>query len=175
MDTSTLEKKARPGPQDWAGSDQYPGGIVRRVELVPLRLPFKTEFKIAAGGPRPGIDVMVVRLHTESGEVGIRETHAWMRQGSRETLKSLESVIADHFAPRIVGRSAFESSAILAQLRETVWNTNYAIAPIADALLDLQGKLLGVPAYQLVGADRKLTRGREASEARAPHGQGLAG
>lgn len=155
MDTSTLKKKARPGPQDWASSDQYRGGIVRRVELVPLRLPFKTEFKIAAGGPRPGIDVMVVRLHTESGEVGIGETHAWMRQGSRETLKSLESVIADHFAPRIVGRSAFESSAILAQLRETVWNTNYAIAPIADALLDLQGKLLGVPAYQLLGGRAK--------------------
>lgn len=147
--------KTNPTAQDWIGSDRYNGGVVRRLELIPLRLPFKTEFKIAAGGPRPGIDVMVVQLHTDSGEVGIGETHAWMRQGSRETLKSLHSIIADHFAPRVVGRSALEASAILAELRDAVWNTNYAVAPIADALLDLQGKILGVPAYQLLGGRAK--------------------
>lgn len=149
-----MNKTISPAPE-WVVSDRYSGGVVRRLELIPLRLPFKTEFKIAAGGPRPGIDVMIVKIHTDSGQVGIGETHAWMRQGSRETLKSLESVINDHFAPRVVGRSAFDASAILAQLKETVWNTNYALAPISDALLDVQGKILGVPAYQILGGRAK--------------------
>lgn len=149
-----MNKTISPAPE-WVGSDRYSGGVVRRLELIPLRLPFKTEFKIAAGGPRPGIDVMIVKIHTDSGQVGIGETHAWMRQGSRETLKSLESVINDHFAPRVVGRSAFDASAILDQLKETVWNTNYALAPISDALLDVQGKILGVPAYQILGGRAK--------------------
>lgn len=140
---------------NWPGSDRYMGGVVRSVELIPVRLPFKNEFKIAAGGPRPGIDVMVVKVHTQSGEVGIGETHAWMRQGSRETLASLRSVITDHFTPRLVGRSVFDSAAIIAQLREAVWNTSYAVAPVSDALLDLQGKLLGLPAYQVLGGRAK--------------------
>src|SRR5690606_9480051 len=42
-------------------------------------------------------------------------------------------------------------ASILAELREAVWGTNYALAPVSDAMLDLQGKIFDVPAYQLLG------------------------
>jgi len=95
--------------------------------------------------------VMLVRLHTSEGVCGIGETQAWMRQGSCETIASLHAVINDHFAPRLVGRSPFDIAAIMADLDRSVWHSNYAQAAISDALLDLQGKLLGVPVYQLLG------------------------
>lgn len=141
----------------WTMSDLHKGSTIRKVELIPLWLPFRTKFKIAAGAPRHGINVMLVRLHTDGGFIGIGETHAWMRQGSRESLKSLESVISEFYAPRLINKSAFDSAAIIADLKETVWNTNYALAPVSDALLDLQGKILGVPAYQLLGGRSKVS------------------
>ncbi|WP_151447637.1 mandelate racemase/muconate lactonizing enzyme family protein [Lacisediminimonas profundi] len=140
---------------DWSGSDRYKAGIIRSLELIPLWLPFKTNFKIAAGAPRQGINVMILKIHTESGLVGIGETHAWMRQGSRETFKSIESIIVDHYSPRLIGRSIFDHQAIIADLKEAVWNTNYPMAAVADAMLDLQGKILGVPAYQILGGRAK--------------------
>ncbi|MBN9427337.1 MAG: hypothetical protein J0H09_12600 [Burkholderiales bacterium] len=124
---------------------------ISRIETIPIRLPFKGDFKIASGGVRLGIDILIVRLHSRSGLVGIGETQAWLRQGSRETLASLNSIIHGHFAARVIGRSAFDAAAILSDLEEAVWHSNYAIAPIADAMLDLQGKILGVPAYELLG------------------------
>src|SRR5690606_22722090 len=100
---------------------------------------------------RPGIDILLLKMHTESGLIGIGETQAWLRQGSRDTLRSLVSIIQEQFAPRVVGRSVFDHASILAELRDAVWSTNYALAPVSDAMLDLQGKILEVPAYQLLG------------------------
>lgn len=124
---------------------------ITKIETIPVRYPFQSKFKIASGGAREGVDVMLVRLHTDQGVVGIGETQAWMRYGSRETLASLHAIIHDHFSPRVVGRSPFDIAAILHELEGAVWHSNYAQAPIADALFDLQGKLLGVPVYQLLG------------------------
>jgi len=137
--------------EGWSNSDQFRAGKIRKVELFPLRLPFKAKFKIAFGAPRPGIDILAIKVHTESGHVGIGETQAWLRQGSRDTLKSLISIIQDQFMPRLIGKSVFSNASIINELRESVWGSNYAIAPISDALLDLQGKILSVPAYQLLG------------------------
>lgn len=124
---------------------------VTRVESIPLHVPFRVPFKIASGAARPISEAMIVRIHTNEGVIGIGETQAWRRQGSVETLKSLKCAIDDHFAPRIVGRSPFALAAIMADLDEALYSSLYAKAAISDALYDLQGKLLGVPAYVLLG------------------------
>ena len=132
-------------------SKSYEAVKITRVEVIPLRIPFKIEFKIASGGVRPGVDLIIVRLHTDAGVVGIGETPAWRRQGSSETVASLTSAIGDYFAPHIVGRSPFDSASIMTALDEEIWHSYYAQAAVADALLDLQGKILGVPAHALLG------------------------
>jgi len=157
MQTRTAKPETPSSESDWSTSSLRKAATIRQVEMIPLWLPFKTNFKIAAGAPRQGISIMLVKLHTEGGFTGVGETQAWMRQGSRESLKSLESVIGEHFAPRMIGRSAFDSAAIIADLKEAVWNTNYALASVSDAMLDLQGKILGVPAYQLLGGRAKTS------------------
>jgi muconate cycloisomerase len=132
---------------------------ITRVETIPLAVPFRVPFKIASGGARPVGENLLVRLHTNEGVQGIGETQAWRRQGSTETFASLRCAIDDHLAPRVVGRSPFELAAIMAAMDEALMPSLYAKAAIADALYDLQGKLLGVPVYQLLGGKCRDTVG----------------
>lgn len=138
---------------DYRAQSPAGSGICKiiRVEAIPIHVPFRIPFKIASGGPRPVSEAVIVRLHTRDGITGIGETQAWRRQGSAETLASLKSAIDEHFAPRIVGQSPFSIAAIMHSLDEALYSSLYAKAAISDALYDLQGKLLGVPVYTLLG------------------------
>ena len=133
---------------------------ITKVEAIPLRFPFRTPFKIAQGAARPSAEIFVVRLHTDAGVQGVGETQAWRRQGSSETLQSLCATVQDHFTPLLLGRSPFDIAAIMPALEDAVYHSLYAQAAISDALYDLQGKLLGVPAHMLLGG-----RCRESLEA----------
>ena len=124
---------------------------ITRVETIPLFIPLRTAFKIANGPPRQSVEVLLVRLHTGEGIAGVGETQAWRRQGSAETLASLCAVIERHFTPHLVGQSPFALSSIMHNLEDAIHHSLYAQAAVADALYDLQGKLLGVPVHQLIG------------------------
>lgn len=128
-----------------------PKAVITKVETIPIAVPFRVPFKIASGGARPVGENMLVRLHTDQGVAGIGETQAWRRQGSTETFASLRCAIEDHLAPRVVGRSPFDLPRIMGAMDEALTPALYAKAAIADALYDLQGKLLGVPVWQLLG------------------------
>lgn len=124
---------------------------ITRVETIPVRVPMKVPFKIANGAARPFTEVLIVRLHTDQGLVGIGETQAWRRQGSSETLATLTSTIRDWFTPLLVGQSPFALPAIIEKLDDAIYKSLYAQAAVVDALYDLQGKLLNVPVWQLLG------------------------
>lgn len=124
---------------------------VREIEAIPVRVPFRSPFKIASGAARPASEVMLVRIRTDEGVEGIGETQAWRRQGSAETLRSLKEAIDQHLAPRLIGRSPFDRNAIMHDLDEALYHSLYAKAAIGDALYDLAGKLLGQPVHVLLG------------------------
>ncbi len=124
---------------------------ITKVETIPLRIPFKSPHKIASGPARTSVEFLLVRLHTDHEVFGIGETQAWRRHGSSATLASLTAVMQDHFAPLLVGKSPFDIAALMRTLDETIYHSHYAQAAISDALLDIQGKLLGVPLYALLG------------------------
>jgi len=50
---------------------------ITRVETIPLRIPLVVPIKISSGGKRPAVEVLLLRLHTSAGIVGIGETQAW--------------------------------------------------------------------------------------------------
>src|SRR5262245_59516311 len=124
---------------------------ITRVETIPLRVPLRQPTKISQGAAREAVEVLIVRLHTDAGITGIGETQAWRRQGNAETLPGLTTVIRDHFAPLIVGRSPLSIAAIMASLDAAIYHSFYAQAAISDALYDLQGKLAGLPVHALIG------------------------
>jgi muconate cycloisomerase len=128
---------------------------ITKVETIPVAVPFRVPFRIASGAARPAGENLLVRLHTDVGIAGIGETQAWRRQGSIETFASLRCAISDHLAPRVLGHSPFELPALIAAMDEALHPALYAKAAIIDALYDLQGKLLGVPVWQLLGGKRR--------------------
>jgi L-alanine-DL-glutamate epimerase-like enolase superfamily enzyme len=123
------------------------------VEPIPLRIPFATPFKISHGEAREMVEVVIVRIHTDEGIVGVGETQAWRRQGSAETLVSLVRTIEDHFAPILLGRSPFDIAGTLHALNDAMYNTLYAQAAVGDALYDIVGRALGVPVHALLGGE----------------------
>lgn len=126
---------------------------IRDIETFPLRMPFGRPFSFAAptDSKREFVEVMIVRITTEEGLVGIGETQAWRRQGSFETLASLHATIHEIFKPLLLGRSPFNVAAVMASLAAAADHSLYAQAAIGDALYDLMGKALGLPVYALLG------------------------
>lgn len=142
-----------------AGRRQRPAARITRVETIPLHVPFATPFRIAIGPARSVAEIMIVRLHTDVGIEGIGETQAWRRIGSDATLHSLTTEIRDLFAPCVVGRSPFDAPAILRDCDKAASRALCAKAAVADALLDLQARLLEVPAWALLGGRARATVG----------------
>jgi muconate cycloisomerase len=126
---------------------------IRKVETIPLHVPFGSPFQIATAreSSRDFVETLIVRIHTDQGVTGIGETQAWRRQGSAELLGNLVHSIKTQFEPLLIGRSPFEINAIMHDLNTTLYNSLYAQAPIGDALYDLMGKCLNVPIHALLG------------------------
>jgi len=132
---------------------------ITNIESIPVHVPFYVPLQIASGGPRPVSEVLIVRIKTDQGIEGIGETQAWRRQGSAETLTSIKYAVDKLLAPEIVGKSPFALPTIAQRLDEVLYSSLYAKAAILDALLDLQGKLLGVPVHALLGGKARNSIG----------------
>ncbi|TCV98867.1 mandelate racemase/muconate lactonizing enzyme family protein [Biostraticola tofi] len=132
-------------------------GVIRQVELWPLRIPLKNTLQIAIGEERQTIDVVIVRLLTEEGVVGLGETQAWRRQGSSETLAGLVDAMRSLLVPLMTGQSIFDLAKIASQFDAVLYGRLAAKAALLDALYDAQGQLLRVPVWQLLGGRARAT------------------
>jgi muconate cycloisomerase len=144
---------AVPTPHASQPSSQVAGVKIREIETIPIRVPFASSFTIAAphSPQREGVDVLIVKVHTDAGVTGIGETQAWRRQGSAEVLENQIHSIRTLFAPAMVGKSPFDISAIIARVNAIAYDSLYVQAALGDALYDLMGKLLGLPVHALLG------------------------
>src|SRR5579862_7438049 len=88
------------------------------ISVFPLRLPFKSEFRIArgsVGSPSAGAPHIYVRVTAADGTVGwgeARPSHRW----SYETEESVLSTIRTYLAPVLLGHDIFD----LARLHQTM-------------------------------------------------------
>src|SRR5919107_3680983 len=90
-----------------------------------------------------------VKLYTDEGVEGVGEaTLEWKTLAVVAALEELER--------QLVGRDPFRSDALVEQLhRDSYWRTGAvfrtALGAIEAALLDIKGKALGVPVFELLG------------------------
>ena len=93
---------------------------------------------------------VLIRLADEEGRVGLGEasvTAVW----SGETQGGCINLIREVLAPLVVGADPFDIEWIMRRLERAAFGNSFAKAALEMALLDLQGKILGVPAYKLLG------------------------
>ncbi len=118
------------------------GGV--RVVEVPV-----TEIHSHGSGDISSVKSVVLELTTESGLTGWGEASPWpVFTGTPE---SNASALADYFIPMIIGRSVFDVEVFMAEAEKHVVHCSEAKAALETALLDIIGKVSGVPIYDLLG------------------------
>jgi muconate cycloisomerase len=93
---------------------------------------------------------VLVRVTDDSGRVGLGEasvTAVW----SGETQTGVIALVDEYLTPLLVGVDPFDIEWISRRMERTVFGNSFARAAVEMALLDLQGKTLGVPVYKLLG------------------------
>lgn len=93
---------------------------------------------------------VLVRVADEVGHIGLGEasvTSVW----SGETQAGTIAVIREVLAPLVVGADPFDSEWIARRLERAAFGNSFARAALEMALLDLQGQILNVPVYKLLG------------------------
>lgn len=93
---------------------------------------------------------VLVRVTDEAGRTGLGEasvTSVW----SGETQPGTIALIDDVLAPLVVGADPFDTEWIGRAMDRAAFGNSFAKGAIEMALLDLQGQILGVPVYKLLG------------------------
>jgi L-alanine-DL-glutamate epimerase-like enolase superfamily enzyme len=108
------------------------------------------------GAHRKG-NYVLVRVSDDSGRVGLGEasvTAVW----SGETQAGTIALIKNELAPLVVSADPFDVEWISRRMDRVVFGNSFAKGAIEMALLDLQGQILGVPVYKLLGGSERETQ-----------------
>jgi len=122
---------------------------ITRVEAIPFKIPFKTPLKWGVSGYLEAAEHVLVKIHTDSGVVGVAEaTPRPTIYG--ESLASILHAIRNWFAPMVVGLSPSHTEKIWARFEGIHWNPT-AKGAIDLALYDAVAKAQGVPLWEMLG------------------------
>jgi muconate cycloisomerase len=134
------------------------GARIRKVEVLPVALEFRSAFNIGVGSVggkgEPGKHVFV-KIETEDGQTGWGATNT-VPNWSYETVEAVVGTLEHHLAPLAIGRNAFEWNVLKKQMDEKIRPAVSNGAPFAKsaleiAFLDLAGKMTGQPIHRLLG------------------------
>jgi muconate cycloisomerase len=119
------------------------------VRAIPIAVPLRFDFKSALGILKVSEYGLVI-VETDAGVRGLGEISViWHGNGH-----PLCRLVDDLFAPALRGADPFEITRLHRIARELVPFSRHSLTAVAAldmALLDIQGKVLGRPAYDLLG------------------------
>ena len=117
-------------------------------------------FMLDAGAQRKSRKPVCCRIYTDEGIYGDGEAGVAYGVGATGAFGCLEDL-----AHMVIGKNPFEVEKIWEMLfRETFWGLNggaifyAAMSAIDIALMDIKGKALGVPVYELIGGKQNDLR-----------------
>jgi len=121
---------------------------ISRIEAIPYAIPYRKPLRFASGEITAAEHVLV-RVHTDDGVVGTADAPPRPFTYG-ETQTSIRSIVADHFAPQLIGTGILEREVVRSRLERTVGNP-VAKAAIDMAVWDAIGQTLGVSVSELLG------------------------
>ena len=122
---------------------------IASVSVIPASIPYQ-HTELSSVVARRGVTDVVIKLMTDSGEVG------WGEACSGADTKSVIAAV-EAMVPFVVGRSYWDGERIKKEMwLKGLWHlheptANFAWAGIDMALLDLCGKVTGQPLHRLLG------------------------
>lgn len=124
---------------------------IRSIEAEPIDGDIRSEVAIVSslGEHRRG-QYVLVRIESDDGSTGLGEasvTSVW----SGETQAGTLALIREVLGPLLIGADPFDTEWICKQMERAVFGNSFAKSAIEMALIDLQGRSVGLPAYRLLG------------------------
>ncbi|WP_159834933.1 muconate/chloromuconate family cycloisomerase [Burkholderia sp. 8Y] len=128
---------------------------IERIETRLVDLPTIRPHKLSVATMH-GQTLMLVKVFCSDGVVGIGEgaTIAGMAYGP-DSPESMKLAVDAYLAPAAIGRDATRIQGLMAHLGKLVKVNHFAKSALETALLDAQGKRLGVPVSELLGGRRR--------------------
>jgi muconate cycloisomerase len=129
--------------------------IVERVETLLVDLPTIRPHKLSVATMN-GQSVMLVKVYCSDGTIGIGEgtTIGGLAYGG-ESPEGMKVAIDTYFAPAMLGEDASRVPVLMARLAKRIKENRFARSAVETALLDAQGKRLGLPVSELLGGRRR--------------------
>lgn len=119
------------------------------LDLWHLALPVVSRRDHGIGSVEGAVEIVVVRLTSESGAVGYGEASPWsVFTGSPE---ASYAALDRYIRPHVVGKRVGDIAAIMEVAAKAVAHCTEAKAALESALLDLTGRIAGVPVWALLG------------------------
>jgi len=120
---------------------------ITKTATIAVRTPMR-EPLVWPGGTRHSASGLLVEIHTDEGLVGVGEAPG-------PTLPTIQTIIDAELTQFLIGQDPLRVEWLVHRMEEFARNWSrmgaYAIAGIEMALLDLKGKVLGVPVAELLG------------------------
>lgn len=124
---------------------------ITQIEAIPVRVPLAAGMTTrTAHGEHHTSDYVVVKVHTDSGLVGLGEATVsalWSGETSASTVAAITGLIA----PALLGKDPRRITAARREMDYLIKLNPFTKSSVEMALWDLAGKAAGVPVHQLLG------------------------
>ena len=124
---------------------------IESIETIVVDLPTIRPHKLAMHTMQKQT-LVIIRVRCADGVEGIGEstTIGALAYGS-ESPDSIKTNIDKHFAPLLLGQNSANVNAVMLRLERSIRGNTFAKSGIETALLDAQGKRVGLPVSELLG------------------------
>ena len=153
---SILEPRKKPGQNRWQNFKNLMGmemhaSAIESIETIIVDLPTIRPHKLAMHTMQ-NQTLVLIRLRCADGIEGLGEstTIGGLAYGN-ESPDSIKTNIDRFVAPLLIGQDASNINAAMLRLEQSIRGNTFAKSGIESALLDAQGKRLGLPVSELLG------------------------
>jgi L-alanine-DL-glutamate epimerase-like enolase superfamily enzyme len=125
------------------------------VEAVPVSRVVRPDLAIvSAAGKHPESHYVLVSIHSDEGQVGYGEATV-VPVWSGESQAGCQRIICELLSPLLIGQNPLHVGMLADAVDRTLIGNPFTKAAVEMALLDLSGKILGIPVHLFLGGPRR--------------------